>query len=364
MKINNIDSDSINLNLIDREIIEAEIINNSEWLDNSLEPITENLIFKYKLIKLEFLIEENTEDLAIKKISKLTEMLSDAVLKFDDLSMSFKGQLDSIESDKITIGKYSVYIDFKSGFGYDSEITKTITNTGSITLDSTMDTPVILEVTANKNIPALTITGLGEDIVLYNVKNNIPIIIDGNSKIVNENYESWGFPKLKTGVNNIVTSDTLTSSAVDDITPTYKKYKAEWYYDDVHILSLEYTTSTDSRDLYKVSKYDKTCIMTPVTTANVKKGNIYLSSGDSTKWNSTGLTQPFICLNDGSNLYQKKYYADSEKSRLSLKKGDYIEDVTGTGYPENGVHTDEFYYELQGEIADISLIIKYNPNWL
>lgn len=90
---------------------------------------------------------------------------------------------------------------------------RNFTNNVTIDIYSTMETPVVIEITPQENADSLTISGFEEEIAISNVTAGKAITIDSEYSIVIEegvnkfpDYNSWGFPRLKVGRNNISVS--------------------------------------------------------------------------------------------------------------------------------------------------------------
>ena len=210
MKINNIETEDMDIELLTREIGVPEITTQAEWLDGRLEPHIEEQFFKFKPIELEMLLEKFNDNDAEKEISKLVALAGKCSIEFDDLDFKYVGYLTDVGRNKITIGRYDLTLSFMVAYGMASRVTQSITTSGSVVLDSSMTTPVQVIVTSTTARGSITINGLGHKIVLNNVKTNVPVVIDGETGLITEsnmnnfkNYESWGFPRLEVGTNLI-----------------------------------------------------------------------------------------------------------------------------------------------------------------
>lgn len=220
MKINNVDiKDETGILPLNRHIVNAEIITDDEWADEWIEPIIGRQRYKYSYVSCDFLVKDEGD--IEKKISKLLQLGSKAQIEFDDTDIKRKGNISSHEKELITKGTYIVKIEWKCALGYSDEEVKTISNGDTIILSSTADTPVKLSIIPDTNIPELTITGFGEDITLSNLVEGKEIIIDGEKGLVTEegqnkfkDYQSWGFPKLSPGPNEITINPDTNITAV------------------------------------------------------------------------------------------------------------------------------------------------------
>lgn len=210
MKINGIDTETYKATLLDRHIENAEIITNQEWADNWISPVIEGQNIKYVAVQCEFEINCKTDDEAEKNISNILALGKLGELEFEDLSTKYHGFIENKSDEKIIQGKYILNITWKCALGYESQITKTILNNNTITLSSTAETPVVLQIIPTEDIAELEILGFGEDIILKNLTEGIEVIIDGEKGLITEegqnkfqDYNSWGFPKLFPGNNEI-----------------------------------------------------------------------------------------------------------------------------------------------------------------
>ena len=89
MKINNIDLTTFSAELLDRQVSTSNIESITDWLDGSNTGYLLRQSYDFKTIKLTFLVKEETEDAAYKKISALTEALKQSNIKFGDIDLVF-----------------------------------------------------------------------------------------------------------------------------------------------------------------------------------------------------------------------------------------------------------------------------------
>ena len=89
MKINNIDLTTFSAELLDRQVSTSNIESITDWLDGSNTGYLLRQSYDFKTIKLTFLVREETEDAAYKKISALTEALKQSNIKFGDIDLVF-----------------------------------------------------------------------------------------------------------------------------------------------------------------------------------------------------------------------------------------------------------------------------------
>lgn len=89
MLINNIDLSSLGIKLYDRVITSNNVKTVEDWLEGDIQPTFVRQQDSFKNIKLDFLVLAESEDSAFIKISKLTQMLKKASIKFDDMDYIF-----------------------------------------------------------------------------------------------------------------------------------------------------------------------------------------------------------------------------------------------------------------------------------
>lgn len=215
MKINDVDiKDKMDILLLKKHIVNSEIVTNEEWADEWISPITENQYYKYTTVTCEFLVEDETRVEEV--ISELIKLGSQAVLEFDDTNIKYKGFITGHDKELVFTNSYIVKIEWKCGLGYSDEEIIAVNNEDTIILPSTADTPVKLIVNPISSISEIEIKGFGEDITLSNLVEGKEVIIDGEKGLVTEegqnkwnDYDSWGFPKLSPGENQISISEDI-----------------------------------------------------------------------------------------------------------------------------------------------------------
>lgn len=227
MLINGIDIENYNATLLDYSIENSEIITSDFWAEGSLTPAEPKQTIKYSYVNVELLIKEVNNDEAEKQISKIIALSAKAELKFKKRSMMHKGTLKTHEKELITQGHYSLSLVFMCQTLFEPEVVANFTNSISIDLESTAKTPVIMELIPTENIAELTITGLGEEIKIKNLVKDSVVIIDAVKGLVTESnknkwpdYDSWGFPQLIPGINNITVSSNKVNITL--------KYSPRW----------------------------------------------------------------------------------------------------------------------------------------
>lgn len=228
MLVNGIDISTFKAKLLSKDIQTAEIIVYDDWLRQSLNPLDLGKKEKYKQIMLEICIDDITNEDALNDISNLLKQLEKCTIKFDDLSYYYDCIIVSKSHVMKSPGKYILNAELK-GFAYKAEVTETLNHVSSKTINvpGNQEAPAIVTVTVPADTISLTITGLGDDITIKNLKANVPVIINGEDGTVLENgvnkyddTEMWKFPELKPGANTITVSN---ANCIINI-----KYKPRW----------------------------------------------------------------------------------------------------------------------------------------
>lgn len=225
MFINNQSIENYGAELHLKEIGTKNIEIDGEWIKNKY-----TIKGKQELsipIKAELIVKgENLTELKM-NISHIVKEASlvECSIKFEDIDFFYDCIL--ISSDTKYIGEdfmedketSLLSLEFDAYYQYDEEKIINFNKSNNLTLyvGGNDTTPAILEITPSVNVSTVNITGLGEEITLNNLTTNNTIIIDGVKGLITENsdnkfpdYDSWGFPKLEPGENNIfVDNDTL-----------------------------------------------------------------------------------------------------------------------------------------------------------
>lgn len=207
---------SFNAECVSRNIDPATVITYSDWLRQSINPLYYGKTEQYKVIKLQFRFDYDSDNDLLKYAGGLTKAFEHCQLKFSNMDYYFDCSLsDSSFVDKED-GKKELVITLNSSYAYFSAVTMNfIGNTGTVNVDGNTVTPAIVTVTVPTDTISLTITGLGKDpIILKNLKANIPVIIDGEACTVLQggtnkfsDTDMWEFPTLQPGANTITTDN-------------------------------------------------------------------------------------------------------------------------------------------------------------
>lgn len=227
MKINNKNMSEFKGVLLSRKIGNANIQTIEDWDNGKLTPFRHSQYEKYTDVTCEIFINaENTQELETNK-SLLIYYSKSAIIDFEDLDVYYEGYLESNDNIEKAKGKNIITLTWQCQHAYSKKETVFNFNRQSSTtiqLTSTATTPCILEIKPSIDLVTASITGFGEDITIKNLTAGNKIIIDGEKGLVTENgqnkwpdYDSWGFPKLEPGINEINSDIEITV-----------KYKPRW----------------------------------------------------------------------------------------------------------------------------------------
>lgn len=123
MKINNINISNFSAELIDRQVSTQNIESITDWFAGSNEGLLLRQANNYKSILLTFIINEQTEDVAYKQISKLTEELKKCTIEFDDIELSFSCFLDgSVKPQRLKNSFFKVTYLLKNDWAIDDTV--------------------------------------------------------------------------------------------------------------------------------------------------------------------------------------------------------------------------------------------------
>jgi phage-related protein len=210
-----------NAKLLKKDIQSSEIVVYDDWLRNALNPLYIGKQIQYKIIKLQILVADTTDNACLLDISNLLSLLAAAgtvTIKFDDIDFYYDCTILRTDHKRlVTAGYFELNIELKSGYGYTAEVTEVMDTvlTHNITNPGNLPSPAILEITVPDDTEELTISGFGimNDIILYNLQKDVPRIVDGELGIVLENGANafsaitmWAFPVLQPGLNTISVS--------------------------------------------------------------------------------------------------------------------------------------------------------------
>jgi phage-related protein len=218
MYINDIPLSDYGGKLLKRVISSPDIGLSTFWAKKALRPhISKDIGYYYKELKMEIELKGSPQEIQINK-SRLIKALTSASVAFGKLEHNYTGVIDYAGTGDQVNGFEVLKVDMLVYEHEDEQILElNQTDISTIYLESNHETPVILEILPTNHVASVTITGFGRDIILKNLTAGVPVIIDGEKGIVTENemnkwndYDSWGFPELAPGENDIALSeDTL-----------------------------------------------------------------------------------------------------------------------------------------------------------
>ena len=117
MLINNIDLSSLGVKLYNRVISSNQVDTTEDWLEGDIQPTFIRQQDKFKNIMLQFLVLSNSEEQSFVKISKLTQALRKASIKFDDLDYIFDVTLQGkAKTERLKNGNFIVTYNFSSDY--------------------------------------------------------------------------------------------------------------------------------------------------------------------------------------------------------------------------------------------------------
>ena len=226
MYINNKSLKSYDARLLNRTILPSTFEVRAFWGRNSLSPIINNNVKRrYKKLLLEIEFKGSPELIETNK-SRLIKDITISTMRFNSLPHIYEGNVSTIELMSKVSGYESHSIDVNV-LELEDERVLEFNNEIKVFLSNTDITPCILELKSTVSASNVLVTGLSDDIKIKSITPNKTIRIDGINGLVLEdglnnwlNYDSWGFPKLHPGENNINISNANVSAKL--------VYKARW----------------------------------------------------------------------------------------------------------------------------------------
>lgn len=212
MKINNKNLTSFNAFLI--SFSRGVRVRKQEYTSGmSINLVTKGFLSGFS-VSLKVGIKEQSKSLLEQKISKLAKELEESELEEVGIPIIYKCSLKEVSveeflHDELENKEYAVVtFDLDCIDKYSPEKVVSFKSSTSIVLESTERTPARVEITPSIGIPEVVIKGFEDEITLKNLKTGKTIIIDNGLVIedgVNKynDYDSWGFPTLLPGTNNL-----------------------------------------------------------------------------------------------------------------------------------------------------------------
>lgn len=240
MKVNGIDLKDrygSKIRIGQQTIRERTIVNFTDWIDEYDSP-TPGQEPKHKFfdVEAELIVIGTSKTDAELTVSNIIADCRSGDIELDNVDLVVTGELKEAEKEFKKRWIYSLSLVFQAWEKKDDEVTETIEDATSKTINVTgnLNAPCIIELTPSGAITTYTIqgaardpvTGEAEDIVIKNLSAGKTVIIDGEACTVTEDgankyadTEMWEFPTLLPGENAL----TFTSSSVPcDVTIKYK----------------------------------------------------------------------------------------------------------------------------------------------
>lgn len=211
MLVNNIDVATFKGKLLNKDIQLAEITIYDDWLRNALSPLYFGKQEKFKLITLQILIEDTSDENCLIDLGNLIRQFEKCTVKFDDISFYYNCTFASTDHERLQKGYFLLNVKLKSAYAYLPTVTTILAGSSqTITVLGNLPTPAVIILTPSINVASVTITGMEKVITVKNLRANNPIIIDGEQYLVTENglnkftdTDMWKFPILQPGGNTI-----------------------------------------------------------------------------------------------------------------------------------------------------------------
>lgn len=240
MKVNGIDLKDrygSKIRIGQQTIRERTIVNFTDWIDEYDSP-TPGQEPKHKFfdVEAELIVIGTSKTDAELTVSNIIADCRSGDIELDNVDLVLTGELKEAEKEFKKRWIYSLSLVFQAWEKKDDEVTVTIEDATSKTINVTgnLNAPCIIELTPSGAITTYTIqgaardpvTGEEEDIIIKNLSAGKKVIIDGEACTVTEDgankyaeTKMWEFPTLVPGANAL----TFTSSSVPcDVTIKYK----------------------------------------------------------------------------------------------------------------------------------------------
>lgn len=229
MLINNIPIEEFGASVSSKKIHFTELFNTSEIIKDRIVSINNKKGFKQ--IEFRILFQAENTDVIYKNMSNFTKHLSkEFTLKFKNLSNYFYCYPATTSVEDTPINEMMYLTGTFNCYEYSIEEEKIIDriNSKEIDVKGNLNTPCILEIIPYSDMIDITIGGLSEgNIRIENLKENTPIIIDGEKGEVIQNgvnkfadIDLWEFPYLKNGTNTVTVDKRNCKIKI--------KYKPRW----------------------------------------------------------------------------------------------------------------------------------------
>ena len=231
------------LNVTGRETIGADFITREKPLSHGLRYIRRK--YPPRTITVRYQLTAATPSAfrtAYNQLNAALDKENGKLIFNDESDKYFLGTREAMADPEPGLNQVTGEISFYCAdpFKYSNSYTTATINkavSGSISADTVVPVPAIIEITPSFNIITLTIQGLaklsttGADspIKINNLKNGEKIIIDGETGLVTEagankfaDMDFWEFPAIQPGTNLIAVTDSNNSTPQCNITIKYR----------------------------------------------------------------------------------------------------------------------------------------------
>lgn len=222
MFINDTPLSDFGAKLLSRSISPAEIDIQTYWPKNAMRPyVGSKARYYYKTLELELELKGSANEIEINK-SRLIKALTSASVAFNKLEHIYTGVIDRASTGSQVSGYEVIKVDMIVFEHEEQQSVNIASQSSTIYLESNEVTPAVIYLMPSAYIPSLILEGFGEPIEIKNLSSGVEVIIngeDGTVKEVGENkwldYDSWSFPKLTPGENEITISSPSVTLRVD-----------------------------------------------------------------------------------------------------------------------------------------------------
>lgn len=212
MLVNGVDISTFKAKLLTKDIQPAQVTIYDDWLRNAINPLYMGKQETFKVLKLQFLVSDSSDENCLTDISNLVGQFEKCVVKFDDLSFYYDCTLTSSDSARlIQVGYFSLNIELKSRYAYKTAVSSTISGqSGTINVQGNLPSPAIVTLTPTQDIDNVSLAGLTKKAITVNtLHSGAPVTINSEKCTITE-------PDL----------DTIMTSATGSGKWMFRKYNA------------------------------------------------------------------------------------------------------------------------------------------
>lgn len=201
----------------------SQITNKSEWTAGSYNPVVLPSEIGFKTLQIVILVKALNKEAVQLGISSILARLKDpAEIVLDNMTRIFFGYLKSYTADESTQRRsypfHRLTLNLE-GFEYSEQVTASGGPSFTVNNPGTVRTPVILTVNPTQAAGSITVSGLGDDIVLKNVVSGRAIEINGETGVMKSNnavanFDIWTLPTVEPGSNTVSLSSSFATATV------------------------------------------------------------------------------------------------------------------------------------------------------